>query len=179
MGLFDTLRCEYPLPDGSRERDFQTKSLGCVLETFTLTSAGHQRRRLAGRAGGRGAGGQRARAGRHRPAAAGPALAARDHGLQRGSAQALGLVDPKGLARQWPTDKLALITELEARSLSVPVRGALVSMSLPDAMAPPPGVAVSTHALWSQRVLLQSDPHHIDTLLHHLLAALPMVAASP
>jgi hypothetical protein len=40
MGLFDTLRCEHPLPDGSTERDFQTKSLGCTLETFILTPAG-------------------------------------------------------------------------------------------------------------------------------------------
>lgn len=99
--------------------------------------------------------------------------------LQRGRAQVLGLVDPKGLARQWPTDKLALIADLEARRLSVPVRGALVSVTLPDAIALPPGVASTADALWSQRVLLQSDPRHIDTLLQHLKAALPTTATSP
>jgi len=99
--------------------------------------------------------------------------------LQRGSAQVLGLVDPKGLARQWPTDKLALIAELEARNLSVPVRGALISVTLPDAMALPPGVAPTADDLWSQRVLLQSDPHHIKTFLQHLHAALPPIGAQP
>lgn len=39
MDLYDTLRCEHPLPDGSTEREFQTKSLGGTLETYTLTSA--------------------------------------------------------------------------------------------------------------------------------------------
>lgn len=40
MGLFDTLYCEYPLPDGTAEREFQTKSLGCTMEAFILTRTG-------------------------------------------------------------------------------------------------------------------------------------------
>jgi hypothetical protein len=55
----------------------------------------------------------------------------------------------------------------------------VVSVTLPDAMGLPPGVAAPADALWSHRVLLQSDPRHIDTLLQHLLAALPATATSP
>lgn len=40
MGLFDTIHCEYPLPDGCAERDFQTKSLGSALRLLRLTAAG-------------------------------------------------------------------------------------------------------------------------------------------
>lgn len=40
MGLFDTLHCEYPLPDGCTEREFQTKSLACALDLYRLTAAG-------------------------------------------------------------------------------------------------------------------------------------------
>ncbi len=97
--------------------------------------------------------------------------------LQRGPKQVLGLVDPKGLARQWPVDKIELIAELEARALSVPVRGALLSVSAPDAAALPPGQSGAPDALWSQRVLLQHDPQHLDRLMNHLLAALD--AATP
>jgi hypothetical protein len=59
--------------------------------------------------------------------------------LKRGQRQVLELVDPKGFARQWPVDKVRLQVELEARPLSVPVRGALLSVSAPDAAALPPG----------------------------------------
>ena len=97
--------------------------------------------------------------------------------LQRGPKQVLGLIDPKGLARQWPVDKIELIAEFEARALSVPVRGALLSVSAPDAAALPPGQSGAPDALWSQRVLLQHDPQHLDRLMNHLLAALD--AATP
>lgn len=98
--------------------------------------------------------------------------------LKRGVAQVLGLVDPKGLAREWPTDKLALLAELEAQTrLSVPVRGALVSVTVPPGIALPPGQGGDPDALWRARVLLQSDPAHIDRLMNHLLSALP--AGSP
>lgn len=43
MGLFDTVHCEHPLPDGRaglREHRFQTQSLGCTLETFVISSTG-------------------------------------------------------------------------------------------------------------------------------------------
>lgn len=40
MGLFDTLHCEYPLPDGCTEPEFQTKSLACALDLYRLTAAG-------------------------------------------------------------------------------------------------------------------------------------------
>lgn len=40
MGLFDTIRCGLPLPDACTETEFQTKSLGCGLYTYSLTSAG-------------------------------------------------------------------------------------------------------------------------------------------
>ncbi|MCA3242281.1 MAG: hypothetical protein ING89_13375 [Rubrivivax sp.] len=43
MGLFDILRCEWPvpLPDGVvLKADWQTKSLGCTLSEFALTAQG-------------------------------------------------------------------------------------------------------------------------------------------
>ena len=40
MGLFDTLRCDYPLPDSCAERDFQTKSLDPRMATYRLTADG-------------------------------------------------------------------------------------------------------------------------------------------
>lgn len=93
--------------------------------------------------------------------------------LARGEAQVLGLVDPKGLARQWPQDKLALVAELESAALSLPVRGALLSVTLPEHMALPVDQRGDIDSLWQQRVLLQSDPDHLDRLMNHLLAALP------
>jgi hypothetical protein len=92
--------------------------------------------------------------------------------LQHGPRQVLGLVDPKGFARQWPQDKIELIKELEDRPLSIPVRGALLSVSAPDAAAFPPGQDATPDALWLQRVLLQHDPLHLDRLMNHLLSAL-------
>jgi hypothetical protein len=45
MGMFDELICEYPLPDGAVDRDvqealFQTKSLDCTLDRYTITKDG-------------------------------------------------------------------------------------------------------------------------------------------
>lgn len=40
MGMFDTIRCEYPLPDACTATEFQTKSLDCILETYCLTASG-------------------------------------------------------------------------------------------------------------------------------------------
>jgi len=93
--------------------------------------------------------------------------------LAHGAGQVLALVDPKGLARQWPLDKLALIAELEQAALSLPVRAALLSVTLPEHIALPPQQRHDADALWQQRVLLQSDPAHLDRLMNHLYAALP------
>ncbi len=41
MGMFDTIRCEYPLPDCKfQERSFQTKSLERLLDEYTITKRG-------------------------------------------------------------------------------------------------------------------------------------------
>jgi hypothetical protein len=42
MGMFDTIRCEAPLPDGYTvpDRSFQTKTLCCVADNFTITTQG-------------------------------------------------------------------------------------------------------------------------------------------
>ena len=42
MGLYDEVLCEYELPAGLRltNRNFQTKSLFCVLGRFTITREG-------------------------------------------------------------------------------------------------------------------------------------------
>jgi len=114
------------------------------------------------------------------PAAGGLTLY-REHGfapdfmvwLVRGAAQVLGLVDPKGLARQWPADKLALIAELETATLALPVRAALLTSTLPEAIAWPESGLADAEALWRHRVLLTSDGLHISRLLTHLRGALP------
>ncbi|MDP3082740.1 MAG: hypothetical protein Q8N44_03470, partial [Rubrivivax sp.] len=111
----------------------------------------------------------------------------RDHGfapdfmlwLKRGDAQVLALVDPKGFGREWPQDKLALMADLEAATLSLPLRAAMLSVTLPADMPLPQGQSGELEALWASRVLLQSDPGHIDRLMNHLLAALPAAAPPP
>lgn len=41
MGMFDSVRCEYPLPDPSfQEMEFQTKDLDNVLARYTITRDG-------------------------------------------------------------------------------------------------------------------------------------------
>jgi hypothetical protein len=42
VGMFDHIRCEMPLPDGRDvlKESFQTKSLWCGLNRFTITAAG-------------------------------------------------------------------------------------------------------------------------------------------
>jgi hypothetical protein len=55
VGLFDTVHCEYPLPDPRLAgQEFQTKDLECCLETYTITADGrlmrHARRTPTGRA---------------------------------------------------------------------------------------------------------------------------------
>lgn len=46
MGLFDTIHCEYPLPDARhQDLDFQTKNLECALDMYTITREGRLVRR--------------------------------------------------------------------------------------------------------------------------------------
>lgn len=41
MGMFDDIKCEYPLPDAEAQGEtFQTKDLDCLLDTFTITKEG-------------------------------------------------------------------------------------------------------------------------------------------
>ena len=41
MGMFDYLKCDYPLPDFDyQDALFQTKDLDCFLETYTITKEG-------------------------------------------------------------------------------------------------------------------------------------------
>jgi hypothetical protein len=41
MGLFDTIRCEYPLPDARhQDLEFQTKDLECFLAHYRITRDG-------------------------------------------------------------------------------------------------------------------------------------------
>ena len=50
MGMFDHISCEIPLPDGRQvdSDSFQTKSLECCMDLYTITAAGrlilHRRR---------------------------------------------------------------------------------------------------------------------------------------
>lgn len=40
MGMYDLLKCKYPLPEGyedMQDREFQTKSLECLLDNYTIT----------------------------------------------------------------------------------------------------------------------------------------------
>jgi hypothetical protein len=86
--------------------------------------------------------------------------------LKRGHAQALAFVDPKGIVRDWPHDKVDLLVELGTRTLSIPVRGWLVAPRSP-LDAPVPDTAYSAH-----RVLMMRDDY-IETILGELLALLP------
>ena len=57
MGLFDTIRCEYPLPVAAhQDLEYQTKDLGSLLENYTITRDGRliRHRRRGGLWGGRG-----------------------------------------------------------------------------------------------------------------------------
>lgn len=41
MGMYDYLKCEYPLPDKeAQDYEFQTKDFGCVLELFVIMPDG-------------------------------------------------------------------------------------------------------------------------------------------
>lgn len=41
MGLFDTLRCDYPVPDPEFQKaEFQTKDLGCALQHYCIDRKG-------------------------------------------------------------------------------------------------------------------------------------------
>jgi hypothetical protein len=41
MGMFDTIYCQYPLPDARhQDLEFQTKDLECLLHTYTITRDG-------------------------------------------------------------------------------------------------------------------------------------------
>ena len=44
MGMFDTLRCDYPLPDPEfQERTFHTNDLGCLLDHYRIDTDGRLR----------------------------------------------------------------------------------------------------------------------------------------
>ena len=41
MGLFDTVKCEYPLPDPAhQDLEFQTKDFECLLDHYRITRDG-------------------------------------------------------------------------------------------------------------------------------------------
>lgn len=41
MGMFDYIKCEYPLPDTeAQDSDFQTKDLDCTMAQYTITREG-------------------------------------------------------------------------------------------------------------------------------------------
>ena len=49
MGLFDTIRCDYPLPDPRlQDVEFQTKSLDCAMQRYTITADGRLLRHPGG-----------------------------------------------------------------------------------------------------------------------------------
>jgi hypothetical protein len=43
MALFDTVKCDYPLPDPAHQQlEFQTKDLDWLLEQYTITRDGRR-----------------------------------------------------------------------------------------------------------------------------------------
>ncbi len=47
MGMFDSLRCEVPLPDGREFKGLaQTKSLDCLMDTYRITADGRLEREI-------------------------------------------------------------------------------------------------------------------------------------
>lgn len=55
MGMFDTVHCEYPLPDARhQDLEFQTTNLECLMDEYTLTRDGRLVRRAGTGFGGEG-----------------------------------------------------------------------------------------------------------------------------
>jgi hypothetical protein len=49
MGLYDTIHCDYPLPDlRLQDAEFQTKSLDCAMQRYTITADGRLLRHPGG-----------------------------------------------------------------------------------------------------------------------------------
>jgi hypothetical protein len=45
MGMFDYIKCEYPLPGKAPYKEFQTKCLDCAMDSYLITSDGQLARR--------------------------------------------------------------------------------------------------------------------------------------
>ncbi len=91
--------------------------------------------------------------------------------LKRADAQVLAFVDPKGLGRVWPDDKIEMLKALDSLALSLPVRGYLVTPSDRASLALPPGIASDDASLAFEHVYVQENDY-IDRLLHAIVAAL-------
>lgn len=90
--------------------------------------------------------------------------------LKRGKLQVLCFVEPKGLGRAWPADKIAMLASLAAQSPPVlPLRGFTVTpTSLADIQALQPGETEGSLA--TQHVLLQKagDNTYVRAMLEHM-----------
>lgn len=93
--------------------------------------------------------------------------------LKRGDKQVLCFVEPKGLGRQWPEEKIKLLASLATQSPSdLPLRGFTVTSTQ---LAEIRSMRPEADAAWlaQRHVLLQDDPGHIRVILTALRQALP------
>jgi hypothetical protein len=92
--------------------------------------------------------------------------------LKRGETQVLAFVDPKGLGRVWPEDKIEMLKDLPSLPVSLPVRGYIVTPTAPENLALLPGITADAESLAKECVLLQTGDY-VARLLLSLVAALP------
>lgn len=91
--------------------------------------------------------------------------------LRRGNAQVLAFIDPKGLGRIWPDDKIEMLKGLDTLALSLPVRGFLVTPSRRESLALPAGIDADDASLAREHIYLQ-EGNYIAPLLTEILGAL-------
>lgn len=91
--------------------------------------------------------------------------------LKRGDAQVLAFIDPKGLGKTWPEDKIEMLKGLDTLTLSLPVRGYLATPTPREALALSPGIGSDNANLAQEHVYLQ-EGDYVERLIHEIAGAL-------
>lgn len=94
--------------------------------------------------------------------------------LKRGKQQVLCLIEPKGLRAQWPDEKIDLLHTMSTKTLSIPLRGFMLTHTPLEAIQALKIIPESDRKKWlrEKNILRQTDPDHIEYLLTTLKAAL-------
>ena len=94
--------------------------------------------------------------------------------LKRGKQQVLCLIEPKGLRAEWPDEKIDLLHTMSTKTLSIPLRGFMLTHTPLEAIQVLKIIPESDRKKWlrEKNILRQTDPDHIEYLLTTLKAAL-------